>query len=736
MASSPPLRTTPATPTTYTDTTATQASQSYTYRVKAWRGDDLSEWSNYVRVDLPNEEEEPTPTPAPTATPTPTPAPTPTPEPDPEEASAGPLTGFTLVDASDQTELATLSDGLAVALDDPDSGDYAIRVNVESGSAIGSVYLELTGAKSHSQTENVPPYSLYGDAGANDLTGEALPVGSYDLEATAYSQKNKGGNEMGTLEVSFTVTEATPTPTPAPTPEPEPLTATFQNAPDAHNGTDTFTFQIQSSEGVSALENSALSVSGGEVTSASQVDGRSDLWQIVVRPDSDADVTITLPATQDCDAEGAICTADGKKLSSEVTLTVPGPETLAGPLSGFTLVDASDQSVLATLIDGLTVEVDDPDTGDYAARADVESGNAIGSVHLKLTGAKSEARTENVAPYSLYGDDGPNALAGGTLPVGSYELEATAYSEGQGGGDELGTLSVSFTVTETPPTAVPPTLSASAVDGSAGIELSWNKPAEDADAVTGYEILRAVGTCGMTTLVADTGNQGVFYTDEDAAIPGETFAYQVRTIMGEQKSEASNQAQVQLAEAAATPEQDTPSPVSPALCVWAIHDGSGVVLSWNTPKENADSVTGYEILRALDDGEMTSLVADTQDQTVAYIDEATVSGKTHAYRVKTIMGEQKSEASNRAEVHVPHDPVDLAPSNLVAETADEGVGAHLEHPRRARQRRDRLRDSAGRGRRRDDHPGSRHPVHGPGLYRRGGHRARRDLRVPGKGHPG
>ena len=230
------------TATSYTDATATQAGKSYTYRVKAWRGDDLSGQSNYARVDLPAEEE-PTPTPTPTATPTPTPTPTPTatptptptPTPEPEEETTGPLTGFTLLDASDQTVLATLTGGIAVELDDPASGDYAIRADVESGSAIGSVHLELTGAKTHSQTENVPPYSLYGDEGANKLTGGSLPVGSYELEATAYSQKNKGGDELGARSVSFTVSEAAPAPTPppTPTPTPEPEAAAADLAPSS-----------------------------------------------------------------------------------------------------------------------------------------------------------------------------------------------------------------------------------------------------------------------------------------------------------------------------------------------------------------------------------------------------------------------------------------------------------------------------------------------------------------------
>ena len=159
---------TQSTATTYTDATANVAGKRYTYRVVALRGSVRSDRSNYAYVDVP---EEPTPTPTPT--------------PEPEDTSTGPLTGFTLLDASDQTVLATLTDGISLTLDDPAGGDYAIRVDVESGSAIGSVHVELTGAKSESQTENIVPYSLYGDEGANALSGGTLPVGSYDLQATA-----------------------------------------------------------------------------------------------------------------------------------------------------------------------------------------------------------------------------------------------------------------------------------------------------------------------------------------------------------------------------------------------------------------------------------------------------------------------------------------------------------------------------------------------------------------------
>ena len=123
----------------------------------------------------------------------------------------GPLTGFTVVNASDQTTVEQLAEGATLTLDDPASGSYDIRVDTESGAQIGSVRLELSGRKTVSRTENITPYSLHGDGGDGGdgaLHGEPLPAGSYTLRATAYEEQDLGGDVLGTLEVSFTLAAA------------------------------------------------------------------------------------------------------------------------------------------------------------------------------------------------------------------------------------------------------------------------------------------------------------------------------------------------------------------------------------------------------------------------------------------------------------------------------------------------------------------------------------------------
>ena len=100
------------------------------------------------------------------------------------------------------------------------------------------------------------------------------------------------------------------------------LTASFGNMPATHNGS-AFTFDLTFSEefGISyvTLRDDAFSVTDGEVTSARRLTQGSNIgWTITVTPGSAADVTIVLPVTTDCDADGAVCTADGRKLSNRL----------------------------------------------------------------------------------------------------------------------------------------------------------------------------------------------------------------------------------------------------------------------------------------------------------------------------------------------------------------------------------------------------------------------------------
>ena len=358
----------------------------------------------------------------------------------------GPLTVFKVVDTSSDTDtvLGTLEDGGALTLEDPASQIYGIRVDTDSGhddhGDIHKVELDLTGAKTRNKEEWVPPYSLYGDEGEGNLTGENLPAGAYELKATAY---DADGDVLGTLRVSFTVTAGQPAQQPTVVPNTsatgqptisgtvrvgETLTADTTGIADADGLTNAvFIYQWMADD--TAIQDAT----GSSYTLPEDDEGKA--------------ITVTVSFTDDAN--------NVETLTSEPTgPVVPDP----GPLTVFKVVDTSSNpdTVLGTLEDGGALTLEDPASGSYGIRVDTDSGHDdhgdIHKVELDLTGAKTEGKEEWVPPYSLYGDEGEGNLTGEDLPAGAYELEATAYDDD---GDVLGTLKVSFTVTAGQPAQQP-----------------------------------------------------------------------------------------------------------------------------------------------------------------------------------------------------------------------------------------------------------------------------------------
>ena len=113
---------------------------------------------------------------------------------------------------------------------------------------------------------------------------------------------------------------------------PPALTASFQNVPSKHDGKRLFSFELRFSENFPGkmsyrkLQDEAFQVKNGSVRGASRlVKGTNRSWTISVRPDSLKNVIITLPATTDCTATGAVCTQAGRALSNATSVTVAGP---------------------------------------------------------------------------------------------------------------------------------------------------------------------------------------------------------------------------------------------------------------------------------------------------------------------------------------------------------------------------------------------------------------------------
>ena len=166
------------------------------------------------------------------------------------------------------------------------------------------------------------------DTDIQDATGSTYTVGADDegkaIKVRVSFTDDGGNQEARTSEVTVAVASA-----------PTPLTAAIHDAPESHDGQDAFKFELRFSEELGTgfsyktLRDHAFTVTGGTVVGARRLDSDSDTpnirWEISVSPDSSADVTVELPATKDCDAQGAICTADGTMLSSPLKFIGKGP---------------------------------------------------------------------------------------------------------------------------------------------------------------------------------------------------------------------------------------------------------------------------------------------------------------------------------------------------------------------------------------------------------------------------
>ena len=217
-----------------------------------------------------------------------------------------------------------------------------------------------------------------------------------------------------------------------------------------------------------------------------------------------------------------------------------------------------------------------------------------------------------------------------------------------------------------PADQAPANLTAVPADGQ--VVLSWDAPAEDADAVTGYQVLRAEGQGGLSTLVSDTGNTTTTYTDAKVA-DGYSYAYRVKAIRDGERSGASNEARVQL------------TPASPTGLAAETVAYNTVTLTWDEPQD--DSITGYVVMR-LDfvRSDMITLAADTGTADTGYTDETVEPETLYFYYVQAINPSGESELSDHAVARTPEapDPALFAPSNLTVELAGEQVVLRWDAP--------------------------------------------------------
>ena len=236
-------------------------------------------------------------------------------------------TALTIPGPEETTQTSQLSVADAAASEEDDSTiDFVVTLSPASDETVSVNYATSDGTATAGDDYTAKNGSLTFNAGETSKTIQVSIIDDTvddDNETLTVTLSNASGAEISDGQATGAITDGDT--------ETSPLTAAFQDLPDSHDGSATFTFRVLFSEDVGIsyvnMRDDAFIVDEGDVTGARRVDGRSDLWEITVEPDDDSDVVITLTANQSCTTTGAICTREGnpRQLTNSPTTTVTGP---------------------------------------------------------------------------------------------------------------------------------------------------------------------------------------------------------------------------------------------------------------------------------------------------------------------------------------------------------------------------------------------------------------------------
>ncbi|MET7028803.1 Ig-like domain-containing protein [Sediminicola luteus] len=258
-----------------------------------------------------------------------------------------------------------------------------------------------------------------------------LSAGNYSVKATVTD--NRGASTSAT--VNFTVGGSSPPP-PDPTPP-----AGGNKAPSVN-----FTTLV---DGQQVTVGSTVSIG----VSASDSDGSITKHQIFVNGSLvDTDGSNFTPHNIVGISAGnheikAIVTDNLEATASKTINITAGsgqpsnPSNPSTPTISFDLVNSTTNSTISSISNGTTLSSNNSKGVNIRANAPTNTKSVV----FKLTGALSRNWTESFAPYALFGDTNGN-YSSNNLPVGSYNLNAVAYSGGSGSGSVIANTTIVFNV--------------------------------------------------------------------------------------------------------------------------------------------------------------------------------------------------------------------------------------------------------------------------------------------------
>ena len=337
--------------------------------------------------------------------------------------------------------------------------DFTVTLSEAAASDVTVDYATSDGTASEDADYTAASGALTFAAGETEKTISVAVLDDADAEEAetlTLALSNPSGATLEAASATGTIEDDDTTETPV---IGEALTAAFTGAPASHGG-ETFTFVLRFSEDVPGigwrkLRDEALEASGGEVRNASRVQsGSNQAWNITVEPDGTADVVITLPATTDCEAAGAICTEDDRPLTTAIEARVPNAPRASTRVVSARITSAAGAN--GTWDTGEIVEA----VITFSRRVSVHGPQGVTpTLGITLDGARREATLTNAGPADRFtfthtvaaADDGAEAAA---IVASGITLGGAEIKDGENHAAELSftedqTLSVAdVTVTE------------------------------------------------------------------------------------------------------------------------------------------------------------------------------------------------------------------------------------------------------------------------------------------------
>ena len=154
--------------------------------------------------------------------------------------------------------------------------------------------------------------------------------------------------------------------------------------------------------------------------------------------------TLTVTATNGCtDSDDVVVSSCQQSCSGNA-------------VTHFVLIDANtDLPIIDPLPDGAVIDLGVTGNDLNIEVITMECGTTVASVEMSLTGASTQSKTENKAPYALFGDQSGDFFSW-TPNLGAHSLTAVPYSSKSGSGTAGTGKTISFTVVDNSTQATPP----------------------------------------------------------------------------------------------------------------------------------------------------------------------------------------------------------------------------------------------------------------------------------------